>query len=334
MAVDEAGDGVLLTVRDVRSGRHETVPATYLVAGDGARSAVRRSLSIQMLGPESVMHGVSVQFRAPLWSVLGPHRHGVYTVTRPEGGGVLVPAGQGDRWLFGVQLASSDGANATRPDALRRQMTLASGVPDLPVHIERVRPYSAGAQLAARFSVGRAFLVGDAAHRVTPRGGTGLNTAVGDGLDLGWKLAWVLRGWAPVALLDTYENERRPGISHNLARSTDPLGSRRPAISEMQVDLGGRIPHVWMEAHAASAERPLGRVSTSSTSAPRSSSPVPHPHGAGLSPPSPDPCPSPWPPCPRWQPVPWAFAPLAPRCSPDPTAYPSHSGRPPGTWPT
>ena len=91
------------------------------------------------------------------------------------------------------------------------------------------------------------FLIGDAAHRVTPRGGTGLNTAIRDGFDLGWKLAWVLRGWAHERLLDTYERERRPVAEFNAARSADPTASLR-AADELRADLGGRIPHLWLPA--------------------------------------------------------------------------------------
>ncbi len=65
--------------------------------------------------------------------------------------------------------------------------------------------------------------------------------------DLGWKLAWVLRGWAGAALLDTYEAERRPVVEHVAARSADPGGSRRAAEQEVHADLGGRIPHVWTD---------------------------------------------------------------------------------------
>ena len=53
----------------------------------------------------------------------------------------------------------------------------------------------------------------------TPRGATGINTAIHDAYDLGWKLAWVLRGWADPQLLDSYEGERRPVAEHNVERS-------------------------------------------------------------------------------------------------------------------
>ena len=73
-----------------------------------------------------------------------------------------------------------------------------------------------------------------------------MNTAIAGGFDLAWKLAWVLNGWASESLLDTYETERRPLVEHNLNRSIDPAGSRRPALGELQVDLAGRIPHAWL----------------------------------------------------------------------------------------
>ena len=73
-----------------------------------------------------------------------------------------------------------------------------------------------------------------------------MNTAIADGFDIGWKLAWVLNGWAAPALLDTYERERRPLVMHNLNRSADPVGSRRRASTELAIDLAGRIAHHWV----------------------------------------------------------------------------------------
>ena len=78
-----------------------------------------------------------------------------------------------------------------------------------------------------------------------------MNTAIRDGADLGWKLAWVLRGWAGPALLDTYEAERRPVAEHNVARSASPDGTWRDADQELHADLGGRIAHHWVGGTAA-----------------------------------------------------------------------------------
>ena len=105
--------------------------------------------------------------------------------------------------------------------------------------------FSFAAQVAERYRDGRAFLVGDAAHRMTPRGGMGMNTAVAEAHDLAWKLAWVLRGWAGPALLDTYEAEWRPVGSRRAARSADP-GPELPGPEALAEDLNGRLPHAWL----------------------------------------------------------------------------------------
>jgi putative polyketide hydroxylase len=77
-----------------------------------------------------------------------------------------------------------------------------------------------------------------------------MNTAIADGFNLGWKLAWVLKGWAPAEFLDTYEAERRPVAEHNLIRSLDSMGSRRKVSDEVRFDLGGRLPHRWLDTAA------------------------------------------------------------------------------------
>jgi putative polyketide hydroxylase len=235
-------DGARAHLRDVRTGALRAVHARYVVAADGARSAVRRSLGIALIGPEDLMAGFTTLFRAPLWDVVGERRHLLYSVTRAAAPGTFLPAGPSDRWLVGVPGDPDDAPDERRTASLIR---LGAGVPDLPVRVERSRYFSAAAQLAEGWRSGCVFLAGDAAHRVTPRGGTGLNLALHDGYDLGWRLAWVHHGWAASALLDGYEAERRPVAEYTAARSADPGGSRRTAEQEVRADLGGRIAHVW-----------------------------------------------------------------------------------------
>jgi hypothetical protein len=203
-----------------------------------------------------VLAGITATFRAPLWPALGTRRHGIYAVEHPGGESIFLPAGPDDRWGFGYMLDPGSGPpRLPTPGRMTERIRRAAGLPDLPVRIERIGSFSSAAQLAERFRHEHVFLIGDAAHRVTPRGGTGMNTAIHDGHDLGWKLAWVLSGWASPDLLDSYELERRPVAEHNVARSADPEGSLRAADEELRADLGGRIAHHWVRT-------PSGRVST------------------------------------------------------------------------
>jgi 2-polyprenyl-6-methoxyphenol hydroxylase-like FAD-dependent oxidoreductase len=99
-------------------------------------------------------------------------------------------------------------------------------------------PFAMGGHVATAFRAGRVFLVGDAAHRTTPACGIGMNIAIHGAHNLGWKLAWVLRGWAGEVLLDSYEAERRPIGTENVLRS---LGKGRTVDGDgLAWDIGVR----------------------------------------------------------------------------------------------
>ena len=234
-------------------GHRQTIRARYLVAADGAHSPIRRMLGVEMREWDGAYGGTQVLFRAPLARLLGGVRYALYAVTTAAAPGLFLPAGRGDRWIYGP--ADVDHPPDLDATHLTEQIRIGAGFAELQPRIERIGPFHSPGQMAVRFRAGRTFLVGDAAHRVTPRGGTGLNTALQSGYDLGWKLSWALRGWAPPELLDTYEVERRVVAEHNIVRSTDPQGSRRPVLDELSVDLGGRLRHAWLPAES-------GRVST------------------------------------------------------------------------
>jgi putative polyketide hydroxylase len=265
VSVGDRGDRVRVALRGTASGTTRVVDARYLIAADGVRGTVRRSVGIELHGPDRLIDAVSTQFRAPLWELLGDLRYGIYHVTHPQGAGLLAPAGRGDRWIYVRMHAPGSPLVERTEDAVAARIQSAAGVPDLEPQIERYGAFTFGAQVAERFRAGNTFLVGDAAHRVTPRGGTGMNTAIHDGYDLGWKLAWVLRGWAGPELLEAYEPERRPVAEHNAERSAEldlPLAGDSPpragagggaaargafheAGEELPADLGGRLTHAW-----------------------------------------------------------------------------------------
>jgi 2-polyprenyl-6-methoxyphenol hydroxylase-like FAD-dependent oxidoreductase len=186
----------------------EQLRARYLVGCDGGRSTVRKLLGVgfpgeparteTLMGEMSV--GVSPEEIAATVSELSGARQPFWL--RPAGAGVysvVVPAA-------GV----SDRAEPPTLDDFRRQLRAVAGT-DFGVHSPRwVSRFGDATRLAERYRVGRVLLAGDAAHIHPPAGGQGLNVGVQDAVNLGWKLAAQIRGWAPATLLDTYQAERRP----------------------------------------------------------------------------------------------------------------------------
>lgn len=233
-------DGVTVTLAGADGER--TVRAAYVIGADGVRSAVRTAAAIGLEASGPLSDSVGAQVRAPLWELVPPERrHGIYAITDARAGGALIPVG-GDRWVYATE--RRPGVEATA-EGLARLVRGASGAASLPVVVDRVIELRYATALADRFRAGRVFVAGDAAHRVTPRGATGLSLAMLGGEALAWRLAWVLRGWAPDGLLDDYERERRPVVAHNIARSAQVDGSERTAEGEWRVDVGGRIAHAW-----------------------------------------------------------------------------------------
>lgn len=247
VSLRQNGDSVRATLSDSKSGRTHEVEALYLVGADGAHSTVREQLGIRMEGPGSIAEHQSIEFQAPLFEVAGDRRYGINVITHPEAAGTLAPRGPDDRWHYGMLWSPGKARLVERSlEDNARLIATAAGVASLRPHIERVSSYIAAAQIADRYRERRGMLVGDAAHQMTPRGGTGMNTAIQDAHNLAWKIAWVLRCWARPDLLDSYETDRRPVGLHNVTRSADPDGAQRQAETALAWDLNGRVPHRWL----------------------------------------------------------------------------------------
>ena len=221
VSLEQDATGVTAVVCSVGDGRCSTIRASYVVGADGTRSTVRDLLGIEAHGPTDLGDYATVLFRADLWSLLGEERFGLYQLEGPVPG-VLVPTGLDDRWVLGMQWdpRSESFADYTVERCIEL-IRAATGVPDLEVEVLARMPIEFVAQAADKVRVGRTFLIGDAAHRMPPFGGRGLNTAVADAFGLSWKLAWVVRGWAAPALLDTYDEEREPVGRHNLGLAAE-----------------------------------------------------------------------------------------------------------------
>jgi 2-polyprenyl-6-methoxyphenol hydroxylase-like FAD-dependent oxidoreductase len=241
-------EGVTLSVHHADSSRIP-VRARYLIGADGAHSTTRATVRIPMEGPDDLAEFHRIEFQAPLTSLLGDRRFGLYVITSPDAAGVLVNRGRGDRWGFAREWRPGEARLVDADEGeLVELLTRAIGT-SISLVLEHRSAFSFAAQIAQRYREARVFLVGDAAHRMTPRGGTGMNTAIQDGYDLGWRLAWVLRGWATAELLDSYEAVRRPVALHQVQRAGQPDGARRDAQDALPWDLNSRAPHRWISDH-------------------------------------------------------------------------------------
>jgi hypothetical protein len=232
----------------------ETIHCRYLVGGDGGRSFVRRALGIGFPGQTLGVRAIVADLELDGLSRDAWHRSGEGDMARqisfcplPRTGLFQLQApippedqdgeGEIDLSMAGLQAFIDDRWPAGRLTV--RGVAWASA-------------YSMNARLADRYRVGRVLLMGDAAHIHPPTGGQGLNTSLQDAYNLGWKLAAVLSG-APDALLDTYEEERRPIAAAMLGLATDLLDKARQGDMKRgrevhQLDLGYRLSSLALEA--------------------------------------------------------------------------------------
>jgi putative polyketide hydroxylase len=238
-SLEVACGAVHAVLHERASGQRTQVRARYVIAADGARSAIRRWLGIGMDGPGDLGSQRMIAFRADLSEWTGPRPRGIYFLTGSAA--ALIWTHPDHRWVLNEPGTAANGETADPVTAIRAAL----GVGDLPVNVLGSSCWTAAAQSAARYSSGPVFLAGDAAHRFPPAGATGIGTAMQDVHNLAWKLAAVLHGQAGAALLDSYAAEREAVGRRNAAetgaawsRVWDPSGVPFAGRSLRQIDMG------------------------------------------------------------------------------------------------
>ncbi len=198
-------------------GAVRSVTAHYLAGCDGGRSVVRQALDIPYVGRGAIGRNRSFLFHSPgLMDVATTGRANLHFVFQPNRYGVITDID--GRGLYNYSwFAPSDDAEDIDGQVLLREVVGS----DFPFEILRTKEWFHHQSVADTFRVGPAFMVGDAAHLFCPSGGIGMNTAICDAFDLGWKLAARVAGWGGPALLDSYELERRPVAMRNTAIAAD-----------------------------------------------------------------------------------------------------------------
>ncbi|WP_434445191.1 FAD-dependent monooxygenase [Lentzea sp. E54] len=183
--------------------------AAYVLGCDGGRSVVRERLGVAVDGHTLEQRYMLVDLVCDL------------DVTHPRDYPYLAYFGDREEWMVLVRqphcwrfvFPLAPGRDAPGPDGLREKARHFIGeVDELEVLGSNV--YTVHHRVASSWQDGRVFLMGDAAHLITPMWALGLNTGVLDASNLPWRLAWVHRGWATAALLEGYETEQKPVAVH------------------------------------------------------------------------------------------------------------------------
>src|SRR4051812_33832097 len=206
---------VTATLRDL-NGKVSEISAAYLVGCDGGASVVRKQLGIKLAGNEDRM----LQLRQSLHSCeglfdnipIGKGRH--YHVADNHATQLIVQDSTKHFTLHSIVDSDAD------------MVTMFGETIGMPLKFDTlyVGEWKQNLLLAERYGDGRVFLAGDAVHLVIPTGGLGMNSGVGDAIDLSWKLAGTLQGWGGPNLLASYETERRQVGARNVAAS--PFAAR------------------------------------------------------------------------------------------------------------
>jgi 2-polyprenyl-6-methoxyphenol hydroxylase-like FAD-dependent oxidoreductase len=207
---------VTVTVSDETGGSYQ-VRAQYVLGCDGASGVTRDQIGAEYVGRSDPRPNFNMVIRAPLLDTkLGPAVQ-YWVLDAP------VPGVIGRLDLSGTWFAITPGIDPAYGH--EHAAELITGLVGVPVEHELLAsdPWTARMLIADRFSAGRVFLVGESAHVNPPWGGHGFNTSVGDAVNVAWKIAAVLHGWAPERLLASYDPERRDVVEKTVASAASHL---------------------------------------------------------------------------------------------------------------
>jgi 2-polyprenyl-6-methoxyphenol hydroxylase-like FAD-dependent oxidoreductase len=215
VSFEQADDRVIARLR-TRDGAEQTCEASYLAGCDGAHSTVREALGVGFPGGTyaHLFYVADVQAAGP---VMNGELH--VALDTADFLAVFPLRGEGQARLIGTVRVEPAGPhpelswNDVSTDVLERMRITVE-------RVNRFSTYRVHHRVANRFTQGRAFLLGDAAHIHSPVGGQGMNTGIGDAANLAWKLAAVLQQQSPAAILETYEPERI-AFARRLVATTD-----------------------------------------------------------------------------------------------------------------
>jgi 2-polyprenyl-6-methoxyphenol hydroxylase-like FAD-dependent oxidoreductase len=211
-------NGVTIYVKDVKNGQSEEIRARYVVACDGPASTLRKALGISFDG-HNLGHSTSATVRVDLarYHSFGKAERYVFIIPEGAWGNFTTIDGE-NLWRFTI-VGVTTKIDLDTLD-IHGPLRQALGCEDAEFEVIRKLQWRRSQFVAEKYNQGRMFLAGDAAHVMSPTGGHGLNTGLGDARDLSWILQGLLQGWGGKGLIDAYNTERRPISLRNSSSSS------------------------------------------------------------------------------------------------------------------
>lgn len=232
----QRSDGVSVVAR-AEQGDAVAIEAKYVVGCDGGGSPVRKQLGITLRGEGDLLRLFQALYfcpelydRIPIGPGPGHGRH--YHVADAQST-FLIMQDSTKHWTLHATVQNAA--------AMRARFERTIGVP-IAYEMLYAGEWKQNLLLADRYRRGRVFLAGDSAHLMIPTGGLGMNTGVGDAIDLSWKLAAILQGWGGPALLDSYEVERRQIGDRNVGASRYASLGRRKWRAQYRPEIRDATP--------------------------------------------------------------------------------------------
>ena len=224
LAINQSDHDVTVEFFNNKTKEKGIIRAHYLIAADGAHSKIREELQIPMSGIDNLGTFCNIYCEMDLDKYIKNRRSAAFFFTKDDMLGTFLLSKKGyKKWLVGLRLNSQRGQSKELFTDEFCISYVKKIIDDDTVNIKFINKsfWTMAALNAEQYKIGRIFLAGDAAHRLPPTGGFGMNTGIQDVHNLGWKLAMVIRGEANELLLDSYFLERNQVVATNIAWSID-----------------------------------------------------------------------------------------------------------------
>jgi len=223
IAFEEDAAGITARILDKETNQEKLIKARYLIAADGAHSHIRKQLGITMDGPDNLGQSCSIYCEIDIstWTKHRPCAGFIFADPKLFHRPYFATVNGANRWIVMLRFNTGDSKGTFTDEYCINEIRRAVNLPNLEVNIINKSFWTMAAQIAKQYRKNRVFLAGDAAHRLPPTGGFGMNTGIQDVHNLAWKLAFVINHHVADSLLDTYYDERAPIAKQNIEWSTE-----------------------------------------------------------------------------------------------------------------